>query len=274
MKYSDELFNLGLKICSQDSAKEVIDENTLQKQRRLLRILFKKFRELFNGQEKTRSGVLRIKLTSPYWSNADEGYRELDELVGKGHFDQFARDYCMYLGGKCKDASETHPDYYEVVWDYQTYFEQLASQKITISSNVRQKNNWFQKTLQSFHELPVEYQMKILKSFEKSVDDTTSQYQQDIAEATCAKCGHDFSKWKKITWNSRAVIWDAGPQGYADVENTKWERTCQRCGFVEEVLDEPKEAYEERKEREKKDRIKALKKELSMLEGKNQKNKA
>lgn len=89
--------------------------------------------------------------------------------------------------------------------------------------------------------------------------------EQEDKEKICQQEGHTFGKWKRRTWTTKEVYWDAGPQGYVDVEHEKWERTCSRCGFVEKVDYEPQELIDERKEKNKKARIKRLESELKRL---------
>ena len=89
--------------------------------------------------------------------------------------------------------------------------------------------------------------------------------EQEDKEKICQQEGHTFGKWKRKTWTTKEVYWDAGPQGYVDVEHEIWERTCSRCGFVEKVDYEPQELIDERKEKNKKARIKRLESELKRL---------
>lgn len=89
--------------------------------------------------------------------------------------------------------------------------------------------------------------------------------EQEDKEKICQQEGHTFGKWERRTWTTKEVYWDAGPQGYVDVEHEVWERTCSRCGFVEEVDYEPQELIDERKEKNKKARIKRLESELKRL---------
>lgn len=89
--------------------------------------------------------------------------------------------------------------------------------------------------------------------------------EQEDKEKICQQEGHTFGKWKRRTWTTKEVYWDAGPQGYVDVEHEVWERTCSRCGFVEKVDYEPQELIDERKEKNKKARIKRLESELKRL---------
>ena len=89
--------------------------------------------------------------------------------------------------------------------------------------------------------------------------------EQKDKENICKKEGHTFGKWKRRTWTTKEVYWDAGPQGNVDVEHEAWERTCTRCGFTQEFDYEPQELIDERKEKNKKARIKRLESELKRL---------
>ena len=90
---------------------------------------------------------------------------------------------------------------------------------------------------------------KVIKAvFEIIVKHLGIQEQED-KEKICQREGHTFGKWKKRTWTTKEVYWDAGPQGYVDVEHEVWERTCSRYGFVEKFDYEPQELIDERKEK-------------------------
>ncbi len=84
----------------------------------------------------------------------------------------------------------------------------------------------------------------------------------------CEEHGHVFNEWKKIIWTTKEVVWDAGPQGYVDVEHAYWERSCSRCGYVEKIEYEPFEVKKARLETERQEEIKALNKRLAKLKKK------
>lgn len=106
----------------------------------------------------------------------------------------------------------------------------------------------------------------MLNSINRSISKIESNNKQKAAEIECRNNGHIFGEWQKYSWTENVMVWDSGPAGYIPVEKVKWERTCTRC--KETVDKEPQELIDARKERNKQNRIKALKKELKRLEGK------
>ena len=59
-------------------------------------------------------------------------------------FDSFAREYCMYLGNTETNSDEYNDAFFEIIWDYRTYFEQineLGNQKGSNPTLVKKKNS-------------------------------------------------------------------------------------------------------------------------------------
>ena len=81
--------------------------------------------------------VLKVKFKSPFWQEPDLGYYEIEELVKNNNFDSFARQYCFYLGDV--EYDEGYTDYYEIVWDYRTYYETILSYNGIITPKQPQK---------------------------------------------------------------------------------------------------------------------------------------
>ena len=92
---------------------------------------------------------------------------------------------------------------------------------------------------------------------------------------TCREEGHLFSKWIEERLTKTMTIGDAGIEslytgiGTRVVKYKEWHRTCERCGFVETVEEEPQELIDARKEKNKKARVRKLENELKKLKGEN-----
>ena len=114
-------------------------------------------------------------------------------------------------------------------------------------------------------ELPSEYQNKLVTRLINLILRLQKEYHHESILKECENNNHILSEWKKITWTTKAVVWDAGPQGYVDVEKVRWERSCSRCGYIEKVDKEPTEVREARLEAERQEEIKVLEKRLSKL---------
>ena len=126
------------------------------------------------------------------------------------------------------------------------------------------KNN-LSNVLEKYENLSQKNKEKIVNDIFEIILKYLEIQNQEDKEEICQKEGHTFGKWKKITWITKEVYWDAGPRGYIDVEHNRWERTCDRCGFIEKSDDEPQELIDARNEKKKKAKIKKLERELKKL---------
>lgn len=267
MKYEDQVFNLS----SDAYAKVELSNNTendeiLKKQSKLLKILLKRFQEELKTNGKASQGILKVKFNSPFWQESELGYREIEELVKSNNFDSFASQYCFYLGDVEYRCDEWYTSYYEIIWDYKTYFEQLSMQQIDITEQSNQKENSFTKAIKDFKQLPISYQISILNSFVQNVETEKKNNEHDIAVNTCSCEGHIFGKWKHNKWTDYidTVVDHEHIHNYP-IYKENWVRKCSRCGFVEKVECEPQELIDARKEKNKKARIKRLESELRRL---------
>lgn len=277
MKYNDELFNISSEYYSKIDKEAVdnVDERTTCLERELLAVLLKIVRESLNDGTIKQNGLLKIK----FCSTMADGYSQIEELIKLGRFDSFANQYCLYLGNIEKSEDENLDSYYEIVWDYRTYFEILSMYEIEKGIDVKEGNTYNQsemlKAISLFRNLPIKYQLSVIKSFVSKVKRESALEKREAVEAECVSKGHDYSEWKKITYSSvernpylglRDYIVPEGKE-YISVEHTKWERTCDRCGYVETVEQEPQELIDERNEENKQAKIKKLEKELKLLKG-------
>lgn len=129
----------------------------------------------------------------------------------------------------------------------------------------KEKQKDYEQMLAKFSSLPTNKQVRVLNVAKGEFKKIEAEETKRANEKQCREEGHIFSKWDKRTWTTKEVYWDAGPQGYIDVEHHEWNRTCSRCGFKETVDREPQELIDERKAKAKKEKIKCLEKELNKL---------
>lgn len=264
MKYNDEAFNISAQFYANTSDVE-IDNIDKKWQNKLLAILLKRFTNELKQKENQNNGIVKIKFKDRFQQDADDGYHLIKELIDTQKFDSFASQYCFYLGNTDDRYDEYHSAYYEVIWDYKTYFESVSMAHIESKIESNPNENIFVEAMIDFKQLPLNYQIEILKSFSRKVDECKASYLHDQAVIECLNEGHQFSKWKKITWTTQEQVFDAGPRGYVDVDHINWERMCTRCGFKETVEHEPQELIDARKEKSKQAKIKRLERELNRL---------
>lgn len=235
MKYDEQFFNLSVEACDMvKSTKDCTNEEIKKKQDRLLKILLTKFQEQLKLKEDIGIGILKVKFESRFWSDFNDGYREIDELVKSGDFDSFASDYCMYIGDIERRCDEYYSAYYEIIWDYKTYFEQL----------------------------------KTHQTGKKVVNEKRKQERQAKKEF-CKINGHNFGEWKENRWTT---LEEDGPSGIEalftgvgtrEVEHIKWTRRCKNCGSVQSTSKKPSEIEATEIE----EQIKTLQKKLTKLNG-------
>lgn len=129
MRYDEQAFIMSYDAYNKTELTKSKDDAIKNKQDKVLKLLLGKFEEQLKSKQKLEEGILKIKFKSIFYSDFNDGYREIDELVKSNNFDDFAREYCMYLGDVEHRCDEYNDAYYEVIWDYKTYFEQLKENR-------------------------------------------------------------------------------------------------------------------------------------------------
>ena len=122
MKFNNEMFNL-----SQDYYKDIQNSKTTSSDRKLqnklLKVLLKRFKNEL--KENPHTGIIKVKFKSPFWQDPEDGYDLIRMLITLDKFDSFASEYCIYLGNIEEKSTQEHTAYYEIIWDYRTYFENM-----------------------------------------------------------------------------------------------------------------------------------------------------
>lgn len=129
MIFEEELFEMSSKANNMvESSETCEDENVLKQQNELLKELFKKFREELQRLKQTegiKNGILKVYFVDHWRCAHEKGFGLISHLVENGNFDSFAREYCIYLGAVKERTQPFTNQYYEVIWDYKTYYEHL-----------------------------------------------------------------------------------------------------------------------------------------------------
>ena len=120
--------------------------------------------------------------------------------------------------------------------------------------------------LEKFENLSQNNKIKVINEVFEVVAKYLGIQEQENKEKVCQQEGHIFDKWKHNKWTTYIdTVIDHQHVHNFPVEHENWERTCSRCGFVDEVDHEPQELIDARKEENKKARIKRLESELKRL---------
>ncbi len=194
-----------------------IDEEVKKKQDKLLKLLLAKCLEQLNSKKDTGDGILKFKFERRFFSDFNVGYREIDELVKSNNFDSFASDYCMYIGDIEHRCDEYNTAYYEIIWDYKTYFEQLRESKEG-------------------------------KETIKAIKNSQKYAKVNAKRELCKKNGHDWSPWKEIMGTKTMTDGPHEPSEVGlykevsyQIQVPKWQRKCKNCGCVSTVGTKPEE---------------------------------
>jgi hypothetical protein len=124
--YNEEAFNISSDYYSEllKNTNEVSND-IKKKQDELLKILLKKFKSELLKEKDLKTGILRVRFLHKYSCMFNDGYYEIAELVNSGNFDDFASQYGIFIGEFNNNCSEYNDGYYEIIWDYKSYFEQF-----------------------------------------------------------------------------------------------------------------------------------------------------
>lgn len=266
MKYNDEAFNISAQHY-QNIKKIEVDNIDTKLQDKLLKILLKRFSEELKKNPNQNNGIVKVRFKSPFWQDPEEGYNLIKELVESQKFDTFASEYCFYLGDIETRCDEYYTSYFEIIWDYKSYFESLSMSVIESEiSDTNSNKNELISALKNFKGLPLKYQLLVLKSFLEKVSECEKDFSYEEAVKICNSEGHQFSKWEKTTHvNSEGASSDYQLISDCKIGNVVWKRTCERCGYMENVEQKPQEVIDGEKQKRKQAEIKKLELRLKKL---------
>ena len=154
MKYNKKAFFISGKYASSR------EEKTENEEEKLLEILFDIFaKELENKKDK--KGIIRIKLD----------FGQANRLVNE-KFESLARNYCIYFASVNNITSE-----YELIWDYQTYYDALNFQEEIIPDKYKALAK---KAILDGAELPLKYKLRILQVALDKLKECKKEYEKEI----------------------------------------------------------------------------------------------
>lgn len=106
---------------------------------------------------------------------------------------------------------------------------------------------------------------KVIHEMVVAISKCLSIEEKEEKEKICEQEGHLFTNWEKeeLTTYMESVI-DHDTITYPE-KHIIWTRKCNRCGTIDKVYNEPQELIDERKDKNKKKKIKRLENELKKL---------
>lgn len=127
MKYNEEVYLTGKELSENVRVKPKKEtEETKKLGKKVLKALIQKAKAESNLN---KNGIVKVSFLSRFFGKQDIGYSEINTLLLLGKFEEFAREYCIYLGEVRREADECGPAYFELTWDYKTYFDGIELQK-------------------------------------------------------------------------------------------------------------------------------------------------
>ncbi len=158
-------------------------------------------------------------------------------------------------------------------------YEKEKSKKIRELLNKILLRTNYDKELQSivekFEKLSQDNKEKVIMELFRIISMYSETQKHEAIVQTCREEGHVFSKWVEKRLIKTVTVGDSGIEslftgiGTREVKYKEWHRTCERCGFVETVEQEPQELIDARKEKNRKARVRKLENELKKLKGEN-----
>lgn len=202
MKYDNELFILS-EFFSHNTINKKDNREISDKKRKLFRIVLKEFRKETNLQE----GCCKIKFMDRFWGECDKGYTLVKELLENDAFKSFSADYLIYITDSSSLYDESHASFYELTWDYQTYFEFMRYHKI----------------IKELMDMPENARNLAIESIGRTIESTKQKLETN--KSLCPKIGHSISKWHKME----------GENG----KSPFWYGTCTKCGETQITRKDP-----------------------------------
>lgn len=144
MKFDDKLFEMSKRVTDDFtvSKREDTQEDRLLKNS-LMSVLLKRINDILEKENTNLDDLIKIRINSCYWGKPEKGYEEIKELIKRNLLDDFLRDYSMYLG-KVRTTSDVLADaFYEIIFDYKTYYENAinyTNENILVLKNKIEKN--------------------------------------------------------------------------------------------------------------------------------------
>ena len=127
MKYNEQLFDMS-KLAKMSKKQESDNKSIKDIQRRLLKIMVEELRKAMIDPRVINDGYVKILFTERFYRKPDEGYAEIKELIKSNNFYNFASEYCIYLTGVENRCDEYYSAYYELTWDFTTYFNLMKKE--------------------------------------------------------------------------------------------------------------------------------------------------
>lgn len=124
MKYNKDLYDTSMML-SAYAVNTKRSEEILKKQRKLLKIIIKRFRKVNKIGE-----LASVTFVSKFYQASDEGYNLIRELIELNAMDDLAKDYLLYLTKAEYLCDEYHTSYFEITWDYQNYYKFIKYQEV------------------------------------------------------------------------------------------------------------------------------------------------
>ena len=131
--------------------------------------------------------------------------------------------------------------------------------KILLKSSQNEELKKMGDLFRRFEKLSQQNKAKVIDEIVEIIKKYLKKQEKEDIEEKCEKEGHIFGNWLHNKWTTNV-------DNVIEVKHENWKRTCKRCGFVEVVVEEPKELIESR---QRKDRNKKLERAMHQVKNTN-----
>ena len=195
MKYDEELFEFS-ELFTHNTSNKKEKRDITTKKRKLFRIVLTDLRRHID----IRDGFYKVIFYDRFWGECDEGYTLVKELLESDSFKNFSKDYLIYITDSSNLYDESHPSFYELTWDYQTYFEFMKYHKI----------------LGELNNMPEKVRDEAVEEIKNTINNYKIKAEEN--KNLCSNIGHSIVSWRKMEQEDSKIPF--------------WYGTCTRCGAI------------------------------------------
>lgn len=128
MIYDKTLYDMS-KVTLVTDTKDTNDLNNTLLQMRLHKYMIEKLESELHNPNVVKDGSIKIRFYHKFFCKPDNGYNEIKELLKNNSFSEFASEYCIFLTDVEKTCDEWKSAYYELTWNYISYFNKINEEK-------------------------------------------------------------------------------------------------------------------------------------------------
>lgn len=219
----------------------------INKQNQLLKILFEEFKKVISQKECMDKEPLKIRFKSRISGNCNNVFKAINEFLKSNSFDFFEKNYHIYLEKTDYSYAESDDAYYDIVWDFKTFFEQQShDNKVNIDYHSYPELNRerdpinFVSSNQNQHEFEYSNINELIEYLRLLIKKKNLQYVRNMVfdPKHCPQGGsHSFGEWELVESPAffkplpgSIVDYWGKPVYHIDISTNYECRVCKKCG--------------------------------------------